>query len=151
MKHSTTALASLALATGLGACGGAGSALSRADLGKQANKICADGQRQQAAVGSAPSDFRTNPAAATAFLDKYVPIIDGVAMKLNALKPAADVKRDWDAFATKFAQATKFVDSARTKARNKDASGINDIKQAAALGTATNDAATKVGASTCAK
>lgn len=152
MKHSTTALATLALALGLGACGGGGSSgLSRSEIAKQANQICADGQKQQLAAGSAPSDFRTNPAAAAAFLDKYVPIVDGVASKLRALKPNAGVKADWSAFVAKFDQATMLVDSARTKARSKDASGIKDIQQAAALGNATNDAATKAGATTCAK
>ncbi|MGI8556794.1 MAG: hypothetical protein ACR2ND_00545 [Solirubrobacteraceae bacterium] len=153
MKPSTTALTPLALslALGLGACGSSSSGLSRSDLAKQANKICADGQKQQLSAGSAPSDFRTNPTAAAAFLDKYVPIIDGVAAKLKGLKPAANVRDDWNAFAAKFEQATAFVDSARTKAHNRDKSGIKDIQQAAALGTATSNAATKVGATTCAK
>ncbi|GAC1434683.1 MAG: hypothetical protein NVSMB51_02470 [Solirubrobacteraceae bacterium] len=150
MKHAATLFSAVALAASLAACG-SGGGLQRDALARQGNQICRDGQKKLAGIGSAPSDFRTNPTAAAAFLDRYVPIIDEVAAKLKALKPADAVKADWNAFESKFAQSTAYVDKARTKAHNKDSTGVQDIKAAAQLGTATNAAASKVGTSVCAR
>lgn len=149
-------LLALTATLGLAACGSDSSSssdtLSEADLAKQADAIC----KTAATAGgklTPPSDFggaNSDPAAAADYLGKLVPITRKESDDLAALKPADDVKDDYQAFVDKEKQLADFLDGVYAKAKAKDASGIQDLAKAPQLGQEFSAAATKVGATGCA-
>jgi hypothetical protein len=138
------------LAAGLTACGSSGSSgLSRSAIDKQASAICSKATKALRAVPQ-PSDVRDATAAA-AYFDKVAPITDQEIKDLKALKPGKSVSADWKDFVAKAASATALLDTVRQKADAKDASGLKDLQKVNSASTVVNAAATKVGATACAK
>jgi hypothetical protein len=150
-----TALATTA-ALALVACGGSSdSGLSKTDLAKKADSICKTAS-DAAGKLSAPADFgqpNSNAAAAASYLGKLAPITKQESDDLAALKPADAAKTGWGAFVAKEKQLSRFLDGvlAKAKAKAQDASGIDDLAKVPQLGSEFTAAATKVGATGCAK
>lgn len=144
----TAALSALALAGAVTACGGS-SGLSKAELSKQANAICTAEQKAGEAV-PAPSNIQDASQAAPYF-DKIVPIIVGATTKLAALKPADEIKADWNAFLTQRKSLTTLMQTVQHKADAKDASGLADLSTEPDLAKKMAAAATKAGATACAQ
>lgn len=151
-------LAVIVLGIGLGACGssnksssgggGGGSKLAKADLIAKANAICADTQTKAKAV-KAPASI-ADPAVAAKYLDQIAPITAKETADLNALTPADDVKADYTTFLSAQKEANDLIQLIKHKADTKDASGAKDLQKAASTGQKVADAATKLGATTCA-
>lgn len=141
-------LAVAALSATVAGCGGGSKTLSKADLATKANAICKAGGDKLNAI-TPPSNIQDATQAA-AFLDKVVPVISDVTNQLAALKPASDIKADWDAFITaQKAESAEFV-AVQHKADAKDATGLTDLtSKVPALEQTVNTAAAKVGATGC--
>ncbi len=142
-----------ALALGLAACGGddddgGGGSLSKADLSKQANTICAKYDKEAEKVKQPTNIANANEAA------PYFRSISDIGAKrqdeLEALKPADDVKADYDAFIKAQKDLVELVDQIATAAEAKDAQkGAQLLQQAQTLDKPSEDAAKKIGASSC--
>lgn len=146
-----TALVAI-VALSLTACGGSSSSggLSRAGIVAKANAICQTVNSQANAVPT-PSSIQ-DASQAAAFFDKLVPILATGVSRLRALKPAADIKTDWDALVSAEDKRLTFLQGIRTKADNADLSGLQQLgTQTRAIQQAVQSAATKVGATTCAQ
>ncbi len=88
----TIATAALALA----ACGSSSSdTLNKSDLAAKANAICKDYNAKSKAV---PQATANDAAQIAAFYAAQQKIISAQIAKLKALKPADDVKDDWNAY-----------------------------------------------------
>jgi protein-tyrosine-phosphatase len=150
MNRNPLASSLVVLAAGLTACGSSGSSgLSRSAIDKQASSICAKASKDLAAVKQ-PRNIQDATAAA-AFFDKVAPIADQQMKDLKALKPSKAVAADWKDFITKADSATGLLDTIRRKADAKDASGLNDLQKVGSASAIVDAAATKVGATACAK
>lgn len=136
-------------AMGLAACGGGGDkALSRADLVKKALAICKD-----ANTASDKLTQPTNIADAT----QAAPYFKAVAKighdqhdKLKKLKPAGDVKADYESFLSEEQKALDLVDGIAAAAAAKDAAKGAQLLQEIGKNTTFLAAAKKVGIGDCA-
>jgi hypothetical protein len=148
--NARTSFGALLVIAALGAmvagCGGS-SSLSKADLDSKANSLCQTAGNKIKTIPT-PSNIQDATQAA-AYFDNVVPIITDVTNKLADLKPAADVKADWDAFITAQKAETAAFVSIQHKADVKDSSGLTDLAKVRPLDQAVNAAATKVGATGC--
>jgi hypothetical protein len=142
-------LVTAALATGVAGCGGSSSSgLSKADLAKQVNAICANYNAKIKAVPQ-PSDIATNATSAATFFDKVAPLFDESLTKFKALKPADSVKSQYDDFLTKVGALASVIDQLKAKADAKDRTGIALLPQIQPATNAANSAANSIGATTC--
>jgi hypothetical protein len=137
-----------------GGSGGSSSSggLSQAELAKKADTICKAGATAAAKV-TPPGDFGQpggDPNAAADYLGKIVPITRKQADDIAALDASSDVGPEWDAFVKKQQQLATFLEGVLEKAKNKDASGIQDLAKVPQLGQEFVAAAKKVGATGCA-
>lgn len=138
----------VAIALTLAACGGGGdSALSRAKIDVKANALCVKAASDAKAF-PVPADFKKNPAAAAAYLDKVVPLAQRLLADLKELKPASDVKADWNDFLAKEDTHLQVLDGVRQKAHARDKSGIADLEKDK-TGPPANAAAAKAGLTSC--
>jgi hypothetical protein len=145
------ALALAALALGLTACGSSSSdsGLSKSDLISKANAICKTGTKDGTAIKPPASLNDANVAAA--YFDKVQAVIKKETDDLKALKPADDVKGDWNAFIAAQQKGEDLLEKITAKAHAKDASGQQDLAELTPVGKKVNAAATKLGATDCAK
>jgi hypothetical protein len=102
---------------GLSACGGS-SGLARKDLVARANAICAKSEADLKAVPPVTKPGDTKQL--TAYFDKAAPIGTSETNALAALKPASDVKADFDAFIAKQRAANDVLQTLRAMADAKD-------------------------------
>lgn len=143
-------IAPLALAVfafGLSACGGGDDKLSKSALAKKANIICSDFD-DKVQAHPPPADAGKKVAYYSTTLPQ---IVTGLADKLRELKPADDVKADWNALVAKFdglspilkeiASATKVHDRAALQAQ---------IQRFRTLQTSTDQIGKRLGATKCA-
>jgi hypothetical protein len=147
------ALVAIVAALTLGACGGddgGGDTLAKADLAKKANEICAKYDKESDGVKQPTNVANANEAA------PYFRSIHEIGQKrqddLTALKPADDVKADYDAFLAVQKKLVDLIDQIATAAEKKDAAtGAKLLAQAqtGGLDKESTDAANKVGAKTC--
>jgi hypothetical protein len=148
MNITRLAVPMAAASLGLAACGGSSDKLSKDDLAKKANAICAKTEKAGKAI-AAPKDI-TDPAQAAAYFDKVAPLTHKETTDLQALKPADEVKDDWKAFTDAEAKADAVVQGVKTKADKKDPSGLQDLQKITGLSATVSNAAKKVGATGCA-
>jgi hypothetical protein len=151
--NTRTSVAAVLVVTAIGAsiagCGGGSKGLSKADLDTKANAICKTGGDKIKAVPAPSTTDIQDATKAAAYFDKIVPIAQDATNQLAALKPADDVKADWDAFIIAQKNATALLVSIQHKADVKDRSGLSDLTKYPALDQAVNTAADKVGATGC--
>jgi hypothetical protein len=140
---SILAVAGAALA--LAACGGS-SALSRSELVKKADAICADAQNQASHI-AAPTSLQDINAA---YIDPVTKIVDRTMSKLEALKPDSSASSDWNAYISAVKGTTTRMDAVRKKFDAKDPTALSAL-QAVNGNSNAKALATKVGATTCAK
>jgi hypothetical protein len=138
-------------AIALSGCGASSSGLSKAQLAAKASAICATYTNAATAI-RVPSDINTNPDSVAAFLDKLKPLAEAQKSSILALKPASDVKSLWDQFVAAGSRATALLEDADAKAHAKDRTGLNDLRQIAAIHQGTIvPLARQLGATECAK
>lgn len=131
----------------LPACGG-DEKLSKSDLAKKADKICKKADTEAKGV-TAPSNLDDADAVA-AYFDKVVPIAQKLTDDLADLKPADDVKDDWNAVIDKQKEGNDLLKTIRDKAKAKDESGKADLQKLQTAAEGFSTAAKKVGANGCA-
>ncbi len=155
MRTPILALLTATAALGLAACGSSGDGgeakLEKAELAKKADEICTASGKEAAKV-EVPEGFGqagSSAAAASAYLGKIYPITKGELDRLRALKPADDVKADWDSFLAEEGKLVAFLKKILDKAKAKDPSGIQDLAQISTLAGPFKRAADKIGATAC--
>lgn len=128
---------------------GSSDTLPRAELATKADAICETAKQDSLKV-TQPTDFATDPAAAAGYLSKIQVITRTEQTDLAALKPDADAKADYDAMVAAQGKLAGLLDGVVTKAKAKDASGLQDLAKGADLSKPFIAAATKIGAKGCA-
>ena len=142
-------LAATTTTLALGACGGGGDeTLSKSELAAKANAIC---KTYNAKVNAVPHPKSLSDAGQAA---TYYAAVTKLAVeqqgKLKALKPADDVKADWNAYIDLADQGDETIKAITAAARAQDAAkGGTLIAKINALAPKINAAADKVGATTC--
>jgi len=138
----------VAVSVVVAACGGGDDKLSKADLAKKANAIC----KKTGAEGRkipAPANLAQDPVAAAAYFSKIVPIGQKEVDQLSDLKPADDVKDDWNQFLAREKQAEETLKTIRDKAEAKDQTGLTDIARGTRISKKLDAEAAAVGATSC--
>jgi hypothetical protein len=142
-----TGLVVAALAVGLAACGSSSDkTLSKSDLVAKANAICS--KATEAGKKIAPPTSLDDPAVVAAYFDKVIPLTKKEVKDLNDLKPASDIKDDYDAYLAALGKAETLVEKVQKKAHAKDPSGKTDL-QNARTGIEIQKTARKVGIKDC--
>lgn len=149
-SHKNTTTSNAAATPSTTGSSSSGGGLNYGGLASQANAICRQVTPQRRAVGPLPADFRTNPVSAAAYLDKAVPIVDQVLVRLAALKPIPADKAGYDQFLAAWRAPTQALDSARVKAHARDPSGYADFQRVSVLARAADFQVRKLGADACA-
>jgi hypothetical protein len=108
-------------------CGGGSKSLNKSDLDAKVNKICKDTDAQQNKI-KPPSDFATNPKAAADYLTAIQKVEKDGISQLKGLKPDDSVKADYNAYLADNDHALALLDTALSKAKAKDASGLKDVQ-----------------------
>jgi len=140
----------VAVSLGLTACGGSDKdkKLSKSELAKKANAICKSASKDSDGI-TAPADIAQNPTAAASYFGKLAPIFQKETDALSKLKPADDVKADWDQFVARQQQANATLKIVRDKAKASDPSGLKDLAKQTRILTKLTTEATAVGATDC--
>jgi hypothetical protein len=146
-RNLVAALVGAAVLTG---CGGGSSGLAKADLAKKLDSICGSYATQIKAVPQ-PTDILTNSSSAATFFDKVAALYKKAEGEIDALKPADSVKSQWNDVTNNFHKLVTVIDTIKTKAENKDRSGIQMLSQIGPLTTSLNSAADAIGATGCSK
>jgi hypothetical protein len=142
-------------ALGLSACGGddddggSGDTLAKAEIAKKANEICKKYDKEANGIKE-PTNIANATEAAP-----YFRSIHEVGQKrqddLEALKPADDVKADYESFITEEKKLVDLVDQIATAAEKKDAAkGQQLLESAQTADKPAEAAAKKIGANSCA-
>lgn len=147
----TIMLAALAIAALVAAgCGGGGGGdeLSKADLAKQANAICAKYSKQGEDLGS--PDL-SDPKKAEDYFTKARDLASRQQDELEALKPASEVKADYEKLTKATGDATTLLgDLAKAAAAKDQQKGAELVNSLRPLSEEVDSAAKAVGADTCA-
>jgi hypothetical protein len=122
--------------------------LSRADLIKQVDAICATAQAAIKKVPAPSNVADVNQAAS--YFDKAAAIADAETRQMAALKPDSSLGSDWTAFLSEQRAGTALLETIKQKADAADRSGLQDLRKLPAEAAKANAAATKLGAKTCA-
>lgn len=129
---------------GFAACGSDDKKLSKSELGKKATTICKAATKEGSKIKT-PTNLGDAGAAATYFTE-LVKLTEKQTSDLEKLKPADDVKDDWNAFIDKQKAANDLLRETRDAAKAKDPSGLEKFqKEAPAIGAEVDAAGNKVG------
>jgi len=131
-------------------CGSSSSGLSKSDLAAKTNTICTNSAASIKAIPQ-PADLVQNASSAAKYFDKIAAVYDKARSDLDALKPADSVKSQWNTLVSKFHALASIVDSIKTKAENKDRTGLQELTQVGPLTTSLNAATDAIGATACSK
>jgi hypothetical protein len=128
-------------------CGGS-DGLSRKDLAKKANAICAKYSKQGEGLGS--PDL-TDPAKAQTYFSKAKELTAKQQDELEGLDPAESVKADYKKMTDATGEVTTLLGDLADAAKAKDnKKGVSLIQKLTPLSAKVDSAATKVGADGCA-
>jgi hypothetical protein len=146
MKTTFAALCCAALI--VAGCGGGSDTLTRSQIAKKANAICAKYSKQGKNLGS--PDL-TDPAKAQDYFSKAKDLTQKQQSELEGLKPASSVKADYKKMTDATGQVTTLLgdlaDAAKAKDRQK---GVSLIQKLTPLSATVDSTATAVGAKSCA-
>lgn len=141
-------------APGLAACGdddggsgGSGGALAKAELVKEADRICEAAAKELGKVGQ-PQNI-ADAAQASEYFGKVTQVTTKLQKDLEGLEPASDVKAQWDAFISEQGKATKLLEDVAAKAKAKDASGLAQLQDLDKIGTSVQQKADALGLDGC--
>ncbi len=153
MKKIPVALVAALVTVGLSACGGGddkkdgGDGLAKAELVKQANAICKATNDASDKI-KAPTDIN-DPAQAAPYFKSLAELGHKLDDQLKALKPATEVKADYDAFLAEEKKAVDLVQGLADAAAAKDAKKGQQLLQEANANTSFKASADKLGLGTC--
>jgi hypothetical protein len=137
----------IGLAFGLSACGGGSKGLSKAQLDAKANAICKTAEAKLNAIPQPTNAM--DPKAVAAYFDKVQQLATDMSTRLDALKPASDVKSEWESFIALDDQAVALFSKIRHEADTKDPSTYTDLTGLGPLATKVDAAAAKAGVADC--
>jgi hypothetical protein len=121
------ACAALALA----ACGGSSSGrLPKTELAAKVNGACSSYTRASTAVPQ-PADIVSNPASAAAYLGKLRPLVESEHSAIAALRPAAQLRAQFEQFQAASTHQLGLFEAALAKAHARDPSGVRELTAAA--------------------
>jgi hypothetical protein len=151
MNQGRAMVAVLALSGLLSACGsgGTGGTLAPTELMATANAICTTASREGRSLRAPTGDH--SATAAARYFDRVAPITDRETRSLEALKPASEVKASWEAFIAKQVAADALVQSIKREADGNPTSLSDSLQQVRPATQAVIDAASALGAKTCAR
>jgi hypothetical protein len=154
MIRRPTLLAVLAAAAlGLAACGddsddggGGGSAaqsgeLGKAELVKEAGRICDDAEKALKAVQT-PKDL-SKSGEAQKYFSGITKVTEKLQSDLEAVKPADEVADDWNAFVAEQRKGTELLSKVAKQVQSNDLSAIQQLSE---LDKISRNVATKAGA-----
>ena len=127
---------------------GSSNTLSRSALVSKANPICANENAQSNAV---PKPSGRDVSAISTYFDKLIPIANQGTSQLQKLKPDSSAASDWNTYLTARKDAINLLKTIDQKARSRDPSGIQDLRQVQPTAVRVRQAATKLGATQCAR
>jgi len=133
---------------GMVACASSDDKLSKSKLAAKADAICKKATTDVAKI-KAPASVG-DPVVAAKYFNQVAPIAQKETDDLADLKPADDVKDDWQAVVDKQKEGNDFLKTIRDKAEAKDRSGLRDLQKAPAIVQEFAAAAKKIGAVDCA-
>ena len=150
--HSPRHLALLGLALpalALASCGSSSdSGLSKTKLAAKANAICANYNKQAKALKQ-PSNIN-DPAQAAAYFQAAHDLAKKQSDEFGSLKPASDVKTQWNTFIAAYDAGTAYLQQLADAATAKDATkGQTLVAGFPAVSNKVNTAADAFGATTC--
>ena len=145
----TTMPAALLCALLVGACGGGdGDGLSKRELADKANAICAKYSKEGEKLGS--PDL-SDPAKAEEYFNKAEDLAQNQQDELEDLKPADDVKADYDKLTKATADATQLLADLAAAAKARDTQKRDElVVDLRPISQAVDDGAKAVGADDCA-
>lgn len=132
---------------GMVACGSSDDKLSKSKLAAKADAICKKATTDAAKI-TTPASVE-DPVVAAKYFNQVAPITQKETDDLADLKPADDVKDDWQVVVDKQKEGNDFLKTIRDKAEAKDRSGLKDLQKAPAIGQQFAAAAKKIGADEC--
>lgn len=136
------------VAVSLTACGGSDSdTLNRSELASKGNAICKDIEPKVKAVKEPNA---ADEAALAEYFGKIAPYLNEIDSRLKGLKPADDVKSDWDDLTSSIGKTSDAIKTISDKVQAKDEAGAEQAgKSLDALGNQTDAAAKKIGLTAC--
>lgn len=138
-----------ALATGLVACGDEkADDQTRDEVVDQANAICDKFDKRLSTIDE-PSNPRDTEQAA-AYFDEAAPAIEAAYIEFKALDPNEETERDWNAFLRNARELKDVTAQIANKAIKGDRSYINDLNEVESVSNDSEEAARRLGATTCA-
>ena len=148
MKRTVALAGVLAVALAAAGCGGGGSkTLSKAEYGKQLDKICADYNAEVKKIGQ-PSSLADLGQKGPKLLDSFKAAVS----KAEKLKPPAELKADADKFVSEAKQLTGVLSQLIDAAKKNDTAKITSLGgQADALSKDSDTLGKRLGASSCAQ
>ncbi|WP_026909454.1 hypothetical protein [Patulibacter minatonensis] len=147
MNRAFAAAALTTLTLGITACGGDGDTLNKKDLTSKAGSICKDFEAKTKAI-SQPSG--TDEKAQIDYYGKVASTLGDFVDELKKLKPADDVKDDWNTLTTNLEKSANGTKTIVEQAKKKDTAGLQKTNQELTTATAAADgAAKKLGLDDC--
>ena len=144
----TTMLAALACAALVAAGCGGGGGLSKQDLAKKANDICAKYSKEGQKLGS--PDL-SDPDKAEDYFNKAKDLAQRQQDELEGLDPADSVKADYDKLTKATGDATQLLSDLADAAKAKDQKkGVELVQKLTPISEAVDTAAKDIGATSCA-
>ena len=148
MKITTLAALACAALVVVGCGGGGGDALSKSDLAKKANAICAKYSKEGEKLGS--PDL-SDPKKAEDYFSKAKDLAGRQQDELEGLTPADDVKADYEKLTNATGDATQLLSDLADAAQAKDQKkGVELVNKLQPISNAVNTAARDIGATSCA-
>ena len=146
-RRAAGVLVAATAALALAACGSSSDTLSKSDLAAKANAICKTYNDKGRAIAKPTAN---DPAQIAAYWTAAAKLVEEQQAKLRALKPADDVKADWNAYLALNDQGIADVPAVIAAANAKDAAAYSAASaKLKALSAKINPAADALGATTC--
>ena len=140
------ALATLVLVLLASACGGGGDdRLSAAELRKQADQICKEGDEE---IGKIPEP--ESAAELGSYFDKAIPVFRDQTEQLEALEPPEELEKDWNRAMELNQKSLQIAEDAQQAAEDKDERALQEtIEQGQANEAELDKLARKMGLKVC--
>jgi hypothetical protein len=131
-------------------CGGGGDSnkqLSYSEFGQKADEVC---KSANADIKQISSKLNGDPANDAPILGQLIPKLKDADSKFKELKPPDELKADFDEFNSITEQQITVTEKAKSLAESGDQAGYQaQIQQLQALGSKSDENASKVGAKAC--
>lgn len=129
-------------------CGSSNSGLSKSQLASKVNSICSQYNPKLNAVPRPTNASDVN--AVTQYFGQLSPILHQRLAQIQSLKPASNVRGQWNDLVSKYSSVAQVVDTLKAALSARSATVIQSLSpQVAATESAATSAATNLGATGC--